>query len=238
MIDIKKIYLNLKEAKPEQRQWRDVWVLESESFKDPITLQIEYTDKYKKELSEIESLVNKFYAEGDKLMNKLDDKKSDLEQTVEMYKQELKEKDEMVSKLQLELAESEKEKLQILQKANELKWELEMHGRQIDSLAKIINEMGQKLQKEPRVFSGQTFVSWNGLSALANIRVPNGNYVVQWATKVVEKNEFVQNEDVEVGWFNYHVSEWSFMPQYELKGTTELDTPTATIDRVFTLIPC
>lgn len=54
-------------------------------------------------------------------MNKLDDKKSDLEETVEKYKQELKEKDEMVSKLQLELAESEKEKVQILQKANELK---------------------------------------------------------------------------------------------------------------------
>lgn len=42
MIEVKKIYMDLKEARKDQG--RDVWVLESESFKDPITLQIEYSD--------------------------------------------------------------------------------------------------------------------------------------------------------------------------------------------------
>lgn len=43
MIEVKKIYMDLKEAKKDQG--RDVWVLESELFKDPITLQLEYSDK-------------------------------------------------------------------------------------------------------------------------------------------------------------------------------------------------
>ena len=237
MIDIKKIYLDLKEAKPEQRQWRDVWVLESESFKDPITLQIEYTDKYKAEMTHINDLVNRFYHEGDILMRWLDDKKWELEQTIARYKEELNKKDEIISKLQLELVNSEREKVQVLQKANELKKDIEMAWRQIDSLAKIVEKIGQTAYRQTRAFNGQTFVSGNWTSALTAIKVPDGNYVVQWATKIVEKNEFVQNEDVEVGAFNLHVTDGIFTPEYELKGTTELDTPTATVNRTFTLIP-
>ena len=56
-------------------------------------------------------------------------------------------------------------------------------------------------------------------------------------TKIVEKNEYVENEDVEVGAYNLHITDGMFMPEFELKGTTELDTPTATVNRTFTLLP-
>ena len=56
-------------------------------------------------------------------------------------------------------------------------------------------------------------------------------------TKIVEKNEYVENEDVEVGAYNLHIVDGMFMPEFELKGTTELDTPTATVNRTFTLLP-
>lgn len=48
MIEVKKIYMDLKEAKKDQG--RDVWVLESELFKDPITLQLEYSDHDKERM--------------------------------------------------------------------------------------------------------------------------------------------------------------------------------------------
>lgn len=44
MIEVKNIYVDQKIASKEQRQGRDVWILESESFKEPITMQIEYSD--------------------------------------------------------------------------------------------------------------------------------------------------------------------------------------------------
>lgn len=44
MIEVKNIYVDQKIAPKEKRQERDVWILESESFKEPITIQIEYSD--------------------------------------------------------------------------------------------------------------------------------------------------------------------------------------------------
>lgn len=67
--------------------------------------------------------------------------------------------------------------------------------------------------------------------------VPDGNYIVSAVYKIVEKNEYVENEDREVEAYNLHIADTTFMPEYELKGTTNLDTPTATIDRTFTLLP-
>lgn len=49
MIEVKKIYMDLKEAKKDQG--RDVWVLESELFKDPITIQLEYSDHDKERIN-------------------------------------------------------------------------------------------------------------------------------------------------------------------------------------------
>lgn len=69
------------------------------------------------------------------------------------------------------------------------------------------------------------------------INVPIGNYIVSEVTKIVEKNEYVENEDREVKAYNLHVSDGPFIPEYELIGTTKLDNPTATIDRTFTLLP-
>ena len=55
--------------------------------------------------------------------------------------------------------------------------------------------------------------------------------------RIIEKNEYVENEDMEVHAYNLHISDGIFIPEYELIGTTKLDTPTATIDRTFTLLP-
>lgn len=56
-MQVKKIYMDLKEAKPEQRGGRDVRVLESEAFKDPIEIQIAYDDKDKELIEANKSVV-------------------------------------------------------------------------------------------------------------------------------------------------------------------------------------
>jgi hypothetical protein len=100
-----------------------------------------------------------------------------------------------------------------------------------------VTKIWQKITKEPRVFSGQSFVSWNWISALTWLKVPDGNYIVSEVLRIVEKNEYVENEDMEVHAYNLHVSDNLFVPEYDLIGTSKLDTPTATIDWTFTLMP-
>jgi hypothetical protein len=42
---------------------------------------------------------------------------------------------------------------------------------------------------------------------LTAINIPNGNYIVSEVTKIVEKNEYVENEDREINAYNLHVTE-------------------------------
>lgn len=39
------------------------------------------------------------------------------------------------------------------------------------------------------------------------INIPNGNYIVSEVVKIVEKNEYVENEDREINAYNLHVTE-------------------------------
>lgn len=235
MIEVKKIYMDLKEAKKDQG--RDVWVLESELFKDPITLQLEYSDHDKERMNATKQWVAMQVAELHKVAWKIEWKEQERKELISKYKDQLKVKEKTINELVEKLEKSEKNKTQVLQEIKVLREALEVLSGTITHQAEQITKLEERAKKEPRVFSWQTFISWNGASGLTAINIPNGNYIVSEVTKIVEKNEYVENEDREINAYNLHVTEWVFIPEYELIGTTKLDTPTATVDRTFTLIP-
>lgn len=39
------------------------------------------------------------------------------------------------------------------------------------------------------------------------LKIPNGDYIVSEVLKIVEKNEYVENEDREIHAYNLHVTE-------------------------------
>ena len=234
-MQVKKIYMDLKEAQP--GHGGDVRVLESETFKDPITLQIAYDDKDKEFIEASKKVVEGQVREAWRILQKIDDKENERKTLISKYKEELQVKDNKIQELTKRLEKSGKEKVQLLQEANKLREKVEMQNGQIVDHEELINKLQQKTSKEPRVFRGQTFVSWNWISALTWLKVPDGDYIVSEVLKIVEKNEYVENEDMEVHAYNLHVSDNLFVPEYDLQGTTKLDTPTATIDRTFTLLP-
>lgn len=227
--------MDLKEAKP--GQGRDVWILESETFKDPITLEIAYDDKDREFIEASKKVVEDQVREAWRILQKIDDKENERKTLISKYKEELQVKDNKIQELTKRLERSGKEKVQILQEANKLKETVKTQSEQLEATKEIMNEIKQKITKEPRVFSGQTFVSWNWYSVLTTANVPNGNYILSTYTKIIESNEYVENEEVEVGAYNLHVSDNLFAPEYELRGTTGLDMPTATIEWTFTLLP-
>lgn len=237
MIEVKNIYVDQKIAPKEQKRGKDVWILESESFKEPVSLQIEYSDKDKERIESKKQEIESQKKSIERMIQTAEDNLKEQIEVSKKYKEECQLKDKKIEKLEKQLIKSEKEKKEILKEVEWIRAIMFSHNEQLDAMKDILNEIKQKVTKEPRVFSGQTFVSWNWLSALTALKVPDGNYIVNRATKIVEKNEYVENEDIEVGWFNVHVQDGIFTPEYDLRGTTELDTPTATINRTFTMIP-
>ena len=227
--------MDLKEAKP--GQGRDVRVLESETFKDPITIDIAYDDKDREFIEASKNVVESQVKEAGRILQKIEDKIGVWNEVIEEYRDKLKEKDKKIEELTKRLEKSGKEKVQILKESDKLKERVKIQDGRIHDLEQIVTKIWQKITKEPRVFSGQSFVSWNWISALTWLKVPNGNYIVSEVLRIVEKNEYVENNDMEVHAYNLHVSDGLFVPEYDLIGTTAIDTPTATIDRTFTLLP-
>ena len=229
--------MDLKEATPGVKQWRDVWVLESEAFKDPITIDIAYDDKDKELIEASKKIIEDQVREAGRILQKIEDKIWWWNEVIEEYREKLKDKDKTIENLTKKLEKSEKEKIQILNEVEWIRAIMMSHNEQLDYHTDEIDEIEKKITKEPRVLSGQTFVSWNWTTALTAVKVENGNYIVSAYTKIVEKNEYVENEDVEIWAYNIHISDNQFIPEYELIGTTKLDTPTATVNWTFTLLP-
>lgn len=237
MIEVKNIYVDQRIAPKEKRQERDVWILESESFKEPVSVQIEYSEKDKERIESKKQEVESQQKLSKRMIEIAEENLKEQIEVSKKYKEECQKKNQKIIELEKQLIESEQEKIKLQKGLENVKKMIESHDKLLEGVEKLINEIKQKITKEPRVFSGQTFVSWNWLSALTALKVPDGNYIVNRATKIVEKNEYVTNDDVEVGAFNVHVQDGIFTPEYDLKGTTEIDTPTATINRTFTMIP-
>lgn len=236
-MQVKKIYMDLKEAKPGVNQWRDVWVLESEAFKDPITIDIAYDDKDKEFIEASKSVVENQVKEAWRILQKIEDKIWAWNEVIEEYREKLKEKDSKIEDLTKRLEKSGKEKVQLLKETKNDRDTIDKLNEQLETVKELLHNVALKTTKEPRVFNGQTFVSWNWISALTWLKVPDGNYIVSEVLRIVEKNEYVENNDMEVHAYNLHVSDGLFVPEYDLIGTTAIDTPTATIDRTFTLLP-
>lgn len=236
-MQVKKIYIDLKEAKPEQRGGRDVRVLESEAFKDPITLDIAYDDKDKELIEASKSVVENQVKEAWRILQKIEDKIWAWNEVIEEYREKLQEKNQKIEELTKRLEKSGKEKVQLLQEAKRDRETIEKMSEQLKAMEDKQAKIQEKIAKEPRVLKGQTFLSWNWYSVLTTANVPNGNYILSTYTKIIESNEYVENEEVEVGAYNLHVSDGIFAPEYELRGTTGLDIPTATIEWTFTLLP-
>lgn len=151
MIEVKKIYMDLKEAKKDQG--RDVWVLESELFKDPITIQLEYSDKDKEYIGAIAKVVEDQVRNAEKLIQKQEDKEQAIRKLNEDHKEIINEYKKELEATQRKLEKSEKNKTQVLQEIKVLRETLDVLSGTITHQAEQIAKLEERAKKEPRVFS-------------------------------------------------------------------------------------
>ena len=232
-MQVKKVYMDLHEW---VKKW-NVWKLESEAFKKPIELEIHYDNtelaQFNKSISDIHKILEQkelVINEQQKQIKKLQDKQNHL---LEWYMN-------AISHIS-ELADQNGEQYDLIKELTKKIWN---QNNTIDSISgtilhqwKKINEIEQKITKQPMVFNDKSFVSWHESVILNTIDIPNGEYLVISKFIVWEHNEYVDNKD-EILFNNAHVENW-YDVRYKLEWNwTALDVPTATIFYNLVFIPC
>lgn len=234
-MQIKKIYLDLKEAKKEERFWNNVRTLESESFKDPLTLQIEYDPSDIKRLEDTKNEVNVRIEEMQRILDNEREYIGNLQKENKLLKEQLLLQEQKTEKLKNEISEKDKEKDKVLSIAKEQESKINNHDIEIEVVEKKLTDINKKLTKEPKVFTDTAFVSWQGQSYLWMYDIPSWDYILITNIKVTEKNEYAVAED-EFKIEKIHITDGYAMP-YELRGTDGISIPTVTLAYILAFIP-
>lgn len=234
-MQIKKIYLDLQEAKKEEKFWKDVRTLESEAFKEPLTLQIEYDPSDLKRLEDTKNEVNVRIEEMQRILDKEQEYIKDLQTENKLLKEQLLLQEQKTEKLKNEISEKDTEKDKVLSIAKVQESKLNNHDIEIEAVEKKLTDINKKLTKEPKVFTDTAFVSGQGQSYLWMYDIPDGDYILITNIKVTEKNEYAVAED-EFKIERIHITDGYAMP-YELRGTDGISIPTATLAYILAFIP-
>ena len=234
---ITKVYLDLKQAEKEERFWKDVYILhsEKEAFKEPLTLTLEYEPKDLEFEQQLKEEIHKQIDEFQMILEKEQERSALLEANNKQLREEIVLRDNQLQELKKESQKKEKEGIRFIQEYEVLLKRVETLTAQLEDTQENVTEIKQKLTKQPKVIHDTTFLSWIWQSYLSMIDIPDGEYLVIRQTKITEKNEFVANED-ELIFDRIHIN-WWYAPEYILKGTDAVSTPTATIDRTLVFIP-
>lgn len=226
-MEVTQIYLDLKEWPQYAKKGRTVWTLESEAFKEPLLLKLQYDDTDKRYIEaskkEVEGQVNEIKNQI-KSLNAIQGK---WEQLISNYAEQLKAKDKEIAKLQKKLADkTEREK--------SVNTAMKKYEKDIETLRSVTLSQGESLSihskeifnKKPIYYEQTEFISWNGVYYYKPVRITWDHMVIQ-TTEIISSNEYVLDEDFTT-YFRASF-DGEYVPFYQLTPTTDLDTPTATV---------
>ena len=236
-MEVKNVYLDLQQAEPKKKWWKTVRKLESEAFKDPLEIQIEYDDKELKEFSDKVNELKVDLNNKDSKIHELDAKLDATVRTLWDHKTLMETEHKNIESLVKFLSENESEIKSLYKVVANAKTMVDSMSEVIIKQQERIDELEKKITKQPMVFSDTTFISGHERVGLTIIDVPSGDYLVIAKYVVMESNEYVENQN-DIIFEKVTVNDWHYIPMYQLVGWTELDTPTATIYRDLILIPC
>lgn len=236
-MEVKSIYLDLQKAELKKNWKKSVWKLESEAFKEPLELKIGYDDEDLKlayrEIADIKHEQELL----DKKITRLDWDNVNHNLFREEFQNKVNNKQQQIDELREKIENQNKEISQLYKVIADAKTMIETQSGTILHLQDKVKELEKKVTKQPMVYSYSTFISGSERCGLWFVDVPSGEYLVISKFEVWEHNEYVTNRD-EILFDKVAVDDNCYIPMYQLVGWTELDKPTATINRTLTFIPC
>ena len=236
-MEVKSIYLDLQKAELNKRGKKSVWKLESEAFKEPLELKIGYEDKELEEFQKKHDSLYKAFIDIEKELDLWNTIQVNHDNKIkELYKL-INEHEVMMWKLQTQIDLQNEEISQLYKVIADAKTTIETQSGTILHLWDRVKELEKKATKQPMVYSDKTFISGHESCGLSMIEIPSWEYLLISKYIVWEHNEYVMNDD-DIVMEKITVNDNCYVPMYQLVGWTDLDTPTATIYRTLTFMPC
>lgn len=224
-MEIKEFYLDLREGPQYAKKQDNIWLLESEMFKEPLKFGVCYDDNDKRELERIKNdclrikddlnkeyeKVNKIIEEQIKVLDDLKQYKIEEQKIIDGYK---------------EMQNEEKQKRKDIKKTKE---EIES---KTDWLDQRINELFTIINKKPdrKIFRyhWEEFISWLDLYYWEDISVPAWDYYIIEKIHYRNKNEYCINED-DIRINSYSINK-SYNPLIQLQWSNGIDKPNALVE--------
>ena len=236
-MEVKSIYLDLQKAELTKKGKKSVWKLESEAFKEPLELTIGYDDQELKEFERKYDSLYKAFLDIEKELDLWNTLQVEDRKALQNMKELIETEHKNIESLVKFLSENESEIKSLYKVIADANTTIETQSGTILHLWDRVKELEKKATKQPMVYSDKTFISGHERCGLTMIEIPSGEYLLISKYVIWEHNEFVTNRN-DVVMEKITVNDNCYIPMYQLVGWTDLDTPTATIYRTLTFIPC
>lgn len=221
---IQEFYLDLREWPQYAKNNRNVWLLESEAFKEPLRFKFAFDDSDKDVLQRIENSCRDYYDRilqkekmFDELLNKVQEKEKEINRNYEELEELSKKYDEILNQIkekenlikEKELKENDKIK-EIQEKVNNIKKEID-------------------LPKPSKIYSQQweEFISWDDTYYWEPFNLPPWEYYVIETYEFEPQNEYVRNKN-EIKIRKIYTDEY-YIPEFQLYGSNAIDKPVAKV---------
>lgn len=224
-MQIKEFYIDLREGPQYAKNNNNVWLLESEAFKEPLVFKFAFDkedekalEKNLKDCQDVYDKIRNKEKEIDNLIEKIEWKESLLTSSYERLNALVDKYDEVINQI--------KEKEKIL-KEKEL-----AENDKITGILKEVNMIKEKIDlPEPRkIYSKQweEFVSWDDTCyGEPFILQPGEYYVLEWY-EYEPQNEYVKNKN-EVKIKQIYIKDEWYIPEFQLYGENVFDLPVSKV---------
>lgn len=223
-MQIKEFYLDLREWPQYAKKNNNVWLLESEAFKEPLRFEFTFDTEDLSKLKKSEEVCRDYY---NLILRK--------EETFNNIIDGIIEKEKMITNSYQKLEEiSQKYDLllnQIKEKENLIKEKELKENEKIKEIDKKVNHLEDKinLPLPQKIYSNQweEFISWDDLYICTPFDLPSGRYIVIEQYEYEPQNEYVRNID-EIKFKEVNI-EKEYFPCIQLLWENAIDKPVSKV---------
>ena len=223
-MQIKEFYLDLREWPQYAKNNNNVWLLESEAFKEPLKFEFTFDSEDLEKLKKIEEACRDYYdmiIKKESMFNNIVDGIIEKEKMIAESYQRLEEISAKYDLLLKQIKEKEniiKEKE--LQENNKI-WDL---NKQLKLLENKINlPLPQKIYINKR----EEFVSWDDPYICSPYKLPSWDYIIIEQYEYEPQNEYVMNSDRI--WFKREHIDEEYYPCIQLNWSNAIDKPVSKV---------
>ena len=223
-MQIKEFYLDLKEWPQYGKKQKDIRVLESEAFKEPLKFTFQFDSKDKREMDQIKADCKEYL---DKLIlanQRFDEQLNQIKEKEEMITKSYQRYEELNDKYEDLLERVKKREEKVNKKIFDDNNQLEGINQKIEGIKKEISlPEPQKIYTNTR----DEFVVWLDVYYGYPYLLPHWEYIVIEQYEYEPQNEYVANEN-KIQIKSMYLS-WKYIPEIQLEWLNAIDKPVSKV---------